>query len=54
MFVEKSSSYGLYKITCHVMSKVSSISKNTEAVDILLMKFRVTWTVNLINRSVVM
>jgi hypothetical protein len=30
---------------CHVVSKVFSISNNTAAVDILMLKFRVTWSV---------
>jgi hypothetical protein len=39
---------------CHVVSKVFSISKNTAAVDILLLKLRVTWSVSLIHCSVVL
>jgi hypothetical protein len=36
------------------VSKAFSISKNTAAVDILLLKFRVTWSVNPIHWSVVL
>jgi hypothetical protein len=36
------------------MSKAFSISKNTAAVDILLLKFRVTWSTSLIHCSVVL
>jgi hypothetical protein len=37
----------------HVLSNGFSISKNTAAVDILLLKFKVTWSVSLIHWSVV-
>jgi hypothetical protein len=39
---------------CHVVSKAFSISKNTSAVDILLLKLRVTWSASLIHCSVVL
>jgi hypothetical protein len=39
---------------CHVMLEAFSISKNIAAVDILLLKFRVTWSVSLIHCSVVL
>jgi hypothetical protein len=39
---------------CHVVSKAFSISKNTAAVDILLLKCRVTWSTSLIHCSVVL
>jgi hypothetical protein len=34
---------------CHVVSKAFSMSKNTAAVDILLLKFRVIWSVSLMH-----
>jgi hypothetical protein len=37
-----------------VVSKAFSMSKNTAAVDILLLKLRVTWSVGLIRCSVVL
>jgi hypothetical protein len=37
-----------------VVSKAFSMSKNTVAIDILLFKFRVTWSVSLINCSVML
>jgi hypothetical protein len=39
---------------CHVVSKAFSISKNTAAVDILLLKFGVTWSTSLIYWSVLL
>jgi hypothetical protein len=39
---------------CHVVSTVFSMSKNTAAVDILLLEFRETWSVSLIHASVVL
>jgi hypothetical protein len=42
------------KPECHVVSKAFSMSKDTAAVDILLLKFRVTWSVSLIHCSVVL
>jgi hypothetical protein len=35
------------KPKCHVLSNAFSISKNTAAVDMLLLKFKVTWSVSL-------
>jgi hypothetical protein len=53
--VGNSSSDNLYsKPGCHVVSKAFSISKNTAAVDILLLKLSVTWSVSLIHCSVVL
>jgi hypothetical protein len=37
------------KPNCHVVPKAFSISKNIEAVDMLLLKFKVTWSVSLIH-----
>jgi hypothetical protein len=42
------------KPRCHVVSKEFSISKNTAAVDMLLLKLRVTWSVSLIHWSAVL
>jgi hypothetical protein len=42
------------KVRCHVISKVFSISKNTAALDMLLLKFKLTWSVSLIHRNVVL
>jgi hypothetical protein len=42
------------KPECHAVSKAFSMSKNTAAVDILLLKLRVTWSVSLIHCSVVL
>jgi hypothetical protein len=43
---EHSNFYNLYsRPGCQVVSKAFSISKNTAAVDILLLKFKVTWSV---------
>jgi hypothetical protein len=39
---------------CHVVSKAFSMSKNTAAVDILLLKFREAWSVSLIHWSVML
>jgi hypothetical protein len=39
---------------CHVVSKAFSITKNTAAVDILLLKFSVAWSASLIHWSVVL
>jgi hypothetical protein len=39
---------------CHVVSKAFSVSKNTASVDMLLLKFRVTWPAILIHCSVVL
>jgi hypothetical protein len=33
------------KPRCHVVSRAFSISKNTTAVDVLLLKFKITWSV---------
>jgi hypothetical protein len=47
---EKCTLKSLYsKQGCHVISKVFSISKKTAAVDILLLKFKVTWSVSLMH-----
>jgi hypothetical protein len=49
-FTENSILANLYsKPVCHVVSKAFSISKNTAAVDILLLKLRVTWSASLIH-----
>jgi hypothetical protein len=37
------------KPACHVVPKAFSMSKNTAAVDILLLKFMVIWSVSLIH-----
>jgi hypothetical protein len=37
---------------CPVVSKAFSVSKNAAAVDILLLKFNVTWSVSLVHWSV--
>jgi hypothetical protein len=37
------------KPRCHVVSKAFSISKNTAAVDMLLLKYKFTWSVSLIH-----
>jgi hypothetical protein len=42
------------KPRCDVVSKAISICKNTAAVDMLLLKFNVTWSVSLIYWSVVL
>jgi hypothetical protein len=42
------------KPECHVVLKAFSMSKNTAAVDILLLKLRVTWSVSLVHCSVVL
>jgi hypothetical protein len=48
--VEKCIFDNLYsKPGCYVVSKAFSISKNTAVVDILLLKFRVTWSVSVIH-----
>jgi hypothetical protein len=39
---------------CHVLSEAFSISKNTAAVDIFLLKFRAAWSASLIHWSVVL
>jgi hypothetical protein len=53
--IEKLYSYSLYsKQTCHVLWNAFSISKNTAAVDILLLKFKVKWSVSLMDWSVVL
>jgi hypothetical protein len=53
--VENSNLDNLYiKAGCHVVSKAFSISKNTTAVDILLLKLRVTWPVSLMQYTVVL
>jgi hypothetical protein len=52
---EKSNFDSLYsRPVCHVVSKAFSMSKNTAAVDILLLKLRATWSVSLIHCSVVL
>jgi hypothetical protein len=52
--IENANLDNLYsKPGCHVVSKAFSISKNTAAVDILLLKLSVTWSVSLIHCSVV-
>jgi hypothetical protein len=38
----------------HVVSEAPSISKNAATVDILLLKFKVTWSVSLIHCNVVL
>jgi hypothetical protein len=42
------------KPECHMLSKAFSISKNTAAVDIALLKLRVTWSVSLMHCSIVL
>jgi hypothetical protein len=42
------------KLECHVVSNVFSMSKNKAAVNILLLKLRVSWSVSLIHCSVVL
>jgi uncharacterized Zn-finger protein len=39
---------------CHVVSKAFSMSKNTAAIDILLLKFRVTWSASLIHWNIIL
>jgi hypothetical protein len=52
---EKSNFDNLYsKPVCHVVSRAFSISKNTAAEDMLLLKLRVTWSVILIHCKVVL
>jgi len=52
---EKCNSDSLYsKPGCHVVSNAFSISKKTAAVDILLLKFKVTWSVSLMHWNVVL
>jgi hypothetical protein len=41
-------------LECHVVSKALSISKNTADVHILLLKFRVTWSVSLMHWSLIL
>jgi len=54
-FTEKCNFNNLYsKPGCHAVSKAFSIFKNTAAVDILLLKLRVTWSVNFVHWSVVL
>jgi hypothetical protein len=49
---EKWNSDSLYsKPGCYVVSNAFSISKNSAAVDILLLKFKVTWSVSCIEAS---
>jgi hypothetical protein len=44
---EKCNSDSLYsKPRCHVVSNAFSISKKTAAVDMLILKFKVTWSVS--------
>jgi hypothetical protein len=53
--VENYNSDSLYsRPWCHVVSKAFTMSKNIAAVDILLLKFRVTWSVSLVHWSVVL
>jgi hypothetical protein len=53
--IENFISDNLYsKPRCHVISKAFSITKNTAAVDKLLLKIKVTWSVSLIKCSVVL
>jgi hypothetical protein len=42
------------KPKCHVVSKDFSISKTTSVVDMLLLKFKVTWSISLIHWSVML
>jgi hypothetical protein len=42
------------KLECRVVSKAYSISNNTAAVDILLLKLKVTWSFSLIHCRVVL
>jgi hypothetical protein len=42
------------KPECHVLSQAFSMSKNTAAVDILLLKLRVKWSVSLMHCSIVL
>jgi hypothetical protein len=52
---ENFNSGNLYsKPRCHVVSNAFSISKNTAAIDMLLLKFKVTWSVSLIHWSIVL
>jgi hypothetical protein len=47
---EKMNSDNLYsKPRCHVVSKAFSIFKNTVAIDVLLLMFKVTWFVSLMH-----
>jgi hypothetical protein len=41
------------KPRCHVVSKAFSVSKSTVAVDMLLLKFKVTWPLSLLHLSVI-
>jgi Na+-transporting NADH:ubiquinone oxidoreductase subunit NqrF len=53
--VENSNLDNLYsKSECHVVLKAYSMSSYTTAVDILLLKLRVTWSVSPTYRSVVL
>jgi hypothetical protein len=53
--VKNSNLDNLYnKPECRVVSKAFLISKNTAAVDILLFKLRVTWSVSLIHCNVML
>jgi hypothetical protein len=53
--IENSNSDNLYsKPRCRVVSKAYSIYKNTATVDILLLKFKVAWSVKLLRWSVVL
>jgi hypothetical protein len=53
--VEKANSDNLWsRPECHVLWKAFSVYRNTAAVDMLLLKFRVMWSASLIHWSVVL
>jgi hypothetical protein len=53
--IENSNLDKLYsKLQCHVVSNAFSMFKNTAAVDILLLKLRITWSMSLTHISVVL
>jgi hypothetical protein len=54
-FFENVNLYNLCnKPRCHIVSMTFSIFNNTSAVDMLLLKFKVTWSVKRIHCSVVL
>jgi hypothetical protein len=54
-FIGNCNSDSLYsRPGCHIVSKSFSMPMNTAAIDILLLKFRETWSVSLIHWSVVL
>jgi hypothetical protein len=53
--VENSNLDNLYRNPgCHVLLRIFSMSKNTAAIDMLLLKLRVTWSVSLMHCSAVL